>query len=42
MTITLPFELHAKAVERAKRFGFPSVEAYLADLVEGDDGDAIA
>lgn len=28
--------LHARAAERAKKRGFPSVEAYVADLLERD------
>lgn len=38
MTITIPDELHAKAETKAKQYGFASVEDYLADLVEYDEG----
>ncbi len=38
MTITIPDELHAKAESKAKKYGFASVEDYLSDLVEFDDG----
>ncbi len=41
MTITLPDEVHAKAEANAKKFGFASVNEYVADLVEGDDGEII-
>ena len=41
MTITLPDDLHAKALASAKRFGFPSVEAYVVYLVENDDEEFI-
>jgi hypothetical protein len=37
MTITIPDELRAKAEERAKRYGFASVEEYVMDFLEGED-----
>ncbi len=41
MTITLPDDVHAKALANAKKFGFSSVEEYVADLVDGDELDFI-
>lgn len=37
--MTLPDELHAKAEANAKKFGFDSVDEYVADLVKGDESD---
>jgi hypothetical protein len=34
--VVLDRALHARAAERAQKLGFPSVDAYIADLLERD------